>query len=102
MLPPKRGERENAGARRPPEPVPGPTRLTGPLDRCVPPGGRLHYPPNIPPSLPGDTLPMSDHLDRRLFLGSGAAALGYFFTADALSATRAAETPSETIRFAGI
>jgi predicted dehydrogenase len=45
---------------------------------------------------------MSDHLDRRLFLGGGAAALGYFFTADALSATRAAETPSETIRFAGI
>jgi len=45
---------------------------------------------------------MSDHLDRRLFLGSGAAALGYFFTADALSATRAAETPSEPLRFAGI
>lgn len=45
---------------------------------------------------------MSDHVDRRLFLGGSAAALGYFFTADALSATRAAETPSETIRVAGI
>jgi Oxidoreductase family, C-terminal alpha/beta domain/Oxidoreductase family, NAD-binding Rossmann fold len=46
---------------------------------------------------------MSEPLsDRRAFLGGSAAALGYFFTADALSATRAAETPSETIRFAGI
>src|SRR5262245_32951459 len=46
---------------------------------------------------------MSDEtVDRRLFLGSGAAALGYFFTADALSAARAADTPSEKLRFAGI
>ncbi|HEX3148747.1 MAG TPA: Gfo/Idh/MocA family oxidoreductase [Gemmataceae bacterium] len=46
---------------------------------------------------------MSDkHLDRRLFLGGSAAALGYFFTADRLSAVRAADTPSEKIRVAGI
>jgi predicted dehydrogenase len=46
---------------------------------------------------------MSDqHLDRRLFLGGSAAALGYFFTADSLSAARAADSPSEKIRVAGI
>jgi predicted dehydrogenase len=46
---------------------------------------------------------MADHVfDRRLFLGGSAAALGYFFTADAYSALRAADTPSEKIRFAGI
>ncbi len=46
---------------------------------------------------------MSEHrFDRRLFLGGSAAALGYFFTADAWSAVRAADTPSEKIRVAGI
>ena len=46
---------------------------------------------------------MSDRtLNRRLFLGSSAATLGYFFTADALSAVRAADTPSEKLRVAGI
>lgn len=46
---------------------------------------------------------MSDrHLDRRLFLGGSAAALGYFFTADAWSAARAADKPSEKLRVAGI
>jgi predicted dehydrogenase len=46
---------------------------------------------------------MSEHrFDRRLFLGGSAAALGYFFTADALSAVRAADKPSEKLRVAGI
>jgi predicted dehydrogenase len=46
---------------------------------------------------------MSDRtMDRRLFLGGSAAALGYFFTADALSAVRAADTPSGKLRVAGI
>jgi predicted dehydrogenase len=46
---------------------------------------------------------MADHLfDRRTLLGGSAAALGYFFTADALSAVRAADTPSEKIRVAGV
>jgi len=46
---------------------------------------------------------MADHVfDRRSFLGGSAAALGYFFTADALSAVRAADSPSEKIRVAGI
>src|SRR5262245_37355475 len=46
---------------------------------------------------------MSDRsLDRRLFLGGSAATLGYFLTADALSAARAADTPSEKLRVAGI
>jgi predicted dehydrogenase len=45
---------------------------------------------------------MDRPIDRRLFLGGGAAALGYFYTADALSAARAADTPSEKLRFAGI
>jgi predicted dehydrogenase len=40
--------------------------------------------------------------DRRLFLGGSAATLGYFFTADAWSAVRAADNPSEKIRVAGI
>lgn len=41
-------------------------------------------------------------LDRRLFLGGSAATLGYFFTADAWSAVRAADTPNSKIRVAGI
>ena len=46
---------------------------------------------------------MSERLfDRRRFLGGSAATLGYFFTADALSAVRAADTPSEKLRVAGI
>ncbi len=45
---------------------------------------------------------MTQNLDRRLFLSGSAAGLGYFFTADALSAARAADTPSEKIRVAGI
>src|SRR5262245_7096196 len=46
---------------------------------------------------------MTDQLTRRLFLqGGSAAALGYFFTASAISAANAADTPSEKIRFAGI
>ena len=46
---------------------------------------------------------MSDRIsDRRLFLGGTAATLGYFFTADALSAVRAADTPSEKLRVAGL
>ena len=42
------------------------------------------------------------NLDRRLFMGGSAAALGYFFTAGASSAVRAADSPSEKIRIAGI
>ncbi len=45
---------------------------------------------------------MSNSLDRRGFIGGSAAALGYFFTADAFSAVRAANAPNSTIRFAGI
>jgi predicted dehydrogenase len=46
---------------------------------------------------------MSDQTpDRRVFLGGSAATLGYFFTAGALSAARAADKPSEKIRVAGI
>jgi predicted dehydrogenase len=41
-------------------------------------------------------------IDRRLFLGGSAASLGYFFTANPLSALRAADNPSEKIRVAGI
>jgi predicted dehydrogenase len=44
---------------------------------------------------------MSDHIDRRVFLGGSAATLGYFFTADAFSAARAGQA-LETIRFAGV
>jgi predicted dehydrogenase len=45
---------------------------------------------------------MTQRLDRRLFLKGSAASLGYFFTADALSAARAADSPNEKLRFAGI
>jgi predicted dehydrogenase len=46
---------------------------------------------------------MSEHLvNRRLFLGSSAAALGYFFTADAWTAVRAADKPLEKLRVVGI
>lgn len=45
---------------------------------------------------------MSDQtVDRRLFIGGSAAALGYFLTADALSAARAGSS-LETIRFVGV
>jgi len=45
---------------------------------------------------------MHPPLDRRSFLGASAGALGYFFTADAYSAMRAADSPNEKLRFAGI
>ncbi|WP_020468585.1 Gfo/Idh/MocA family protein [Zavarzinella formosa] len=49
---------------------------------------------------------MSDQInrpiDRRWFIGSSAAALGYFMTADKLTAVRAADEPSSKIRFAGV
>ena len=46
---------------------------------------------------------MKPAVDRRSFLGTtGALGLGYFFTASAASATRAAQKPNETLRFAGI
>ena len=46
---------------------------------------------------------MSDEqVNRRSFIGGGAVALGYFMTADAFSAARAADNPSEKIRIAGI
>jgi predicted dehydrogenase len=45
---------------------------------------------------------MNPELNRRSFLGTGAAGLGYFFTAPAISAARAARKPNETLQFAGI
>lgn len=45
---------------------------------------------------------MSESINRRSFLGVSAASLGYFMTADAVSAVRAADKPSETLRIAGI
>jgi predicted dehydrogenase len=45
---------------------------------------------------------MNADLNRRSFLGAGAAGLGYFFTAPAYSAMRAARKPNETLQFAGI
>ena len=45
---------------------------------------------------------MSSELNRRSFLGAGAAGLGYFFTASAASARRVAQKPNETLQFAGI
>lgn len=41
-------------------------------------------------------------VDRRWFIGSSAAAVGYFMTADKLSAVRAADEPAGKIRIAGI
>ena len=45
---------------------------------------------------------MTQPIDRRLFLGGSAAGLGYFFSAEAFSAARAADKPNEKIQFAGI
>jgi predicted dehydrogenase len=45
---------------------------------------------------------MNAMVDRRSFLGVGAAGLGYFFTAPAYSAMRTARKPNETLQFAGI
>ena len=45
---------------------------------------------------------MHPDLNRRTFLGAGAAGLGYFFTASATSAARLGRKPNETLQFAGI
>ena len=45
---------------------------------------------------------MTHPIDRRLFLQGSAASLGYFFTANAFSAARAADGPNGKIHFAGI
>jgi predicted dehydrogenase len=45
---------------------------------------------------------MHPDLNRRTFLGAGAAGLGYFFTASATSAARLGRKPNETLRIAGI
>jgi predicted dehydrogenase len=45
---------------------------------------------------------MSPSVNRRTFLGAGAAGLGYFYTARAASAARLGRRPNETLRFAGI
>jgi predicted dehydrogenase len=45
---------------------------------------------------------MTPKFHRRGFLGAGAAGLGYFYTAPARSAMRAAQKPNETLRIAGI
>jgi predicted dehydrogenase len=45
---------------------------------------------------------MNAELNRRTFLGAGAAGLGYFFTAPALSAARLGRKPNETLQFASI
>ncbi|MEZ6141809.1 MAG: Gfo/Idh/MocA family oxidoreductase [Zavarzinella sp.] len=41
-------------------------------------------------------------IDRRWFIGTSAASVGYFFTASRNSAVRAADNPSSTLRFAGV
>ncbi len=43
-----------------------------------------------------------EQVDRRSFIGTSAAGLGYFFTADAYSATRAADGPNGKVHIAGI
>ena len=45
---------------------------------------------------------MNQEWNRRSFLGTGAAGLGYFYKASALSAARLSRKPNETLRFAGI
>jgi predicted dehydrogenase len=45
---------------------------------------------------------MASQINRRGFLGAGAAGLGYFYTATARSAMRTAQKPNETLRIAGI
>jgi len=45
---------------------------------------------------------MTQSINRRLFLQGTAASLGYFYTADAFSAVRAADKPNEKLRFAGV
>ena len=45
---------------------------------------------------------MNPDLNRRTFLGAGAAGLGYFFTASAASAARTGRKPNETLQIAGI
>ncbi len=45
---------------------------------------------------------MNPDLNRRTFLGAGAAGLGYFFTASAVSAQRTGRKPNETLQVAGI
>lgn len=45
---------------------------------------------------------MKSRMNRRRFLQSTAVGVGYFFTADALSAVRAADNPNGKLRFAGI
>ena len=45
---------------------------------------------------------MNLEVNRRSFLGTGAAGLGYFFTAPAYSAARMQRKPNETLQFAGI
>lgn len=45
---------------------------------------------------------MSNSINRRLFMKGSASALGYFFTAEAFSAARAADKPMEKLRIAGI
>lgn len=45
---------------------------------------------------------MPPHVNRRTFLGTSGAGLGYFFTAPAYSAARLGRRPNETLQFAGI
>jgi predicted dehydrogenase len=45
---------------------------------------------------------MRTNINRRGFLGAGAATLGYFYSAPAYSAARMGRKPNETLRFAGI
>jgi predicted dehydrogenase len=45
---------------------------------------------------------MNPELNRRTFFGAGAAGLGYFFTATAVSAARTSRKPNETLQFASI
>ena len=45
---------------------------------------------------------MNPEVNRRSFLGAGAAGLGYFYTATAVSAARTARRPNETLQIAGV
>lgn len=45
---------------------------------------------------------MTPNVNRRSFLGAGAAGLGYFYSAPAYSAARLGRKPNETLRIAGI
>src|SRR3954451_7414111 len=56
----------------------------------------------LPNPYPQRSPSMSTGMNRRHFMQSSAAAVGYFYTATAMSAERAASGPNGKIAFAGI